>query len=75
VAPTTAVLTIGEDRPLVATGNDADVTGAASWSTSDAGVASVAGGTVTGVAPGVAVITATWQGLTATCSIEVVDDE
>ena len=52
-------------------GRAADVTGVASWSSSDPGVATVGDGVVTGVAQGTATITASYAGMTATSVIEV----
>ncbi len=41
------------------------------WSSSDASVATVENGVVTGVAEGTAIITATYGGKTATCEVTI----
>ena len=46
-------------------------TDSVSWSTSDASVATVSGGTVTAVKPGTATITATAGSISATCNVTV----
>lgn len=51
--------------------NGTDRTGAASWSSSNIGVASVSGGTVTGVSAGSATIQASYAGLSDTASVSV----
>ena len=76
VSPTTATVNVGATTTLTATARDANgtiVTGAAiTWTTSNAGVATVSsGGVVTGVAVGNATITATSNGKTGTATITV----
>jgi uncharacterized protein YjdB len=69
-----AELAVGETFQLTATvsPSNADNKGVA-WSTSDAAVATVAGGTVTAIAPGTATITVTTDegGYTASCTVVV----
>lgn len=61
-------LSVGEKFQLKLSG----VTTALTWSTTDAGVASVAGdGTVTGVAPGKTTITVSWDGASRSCTVYV----
>jgi uncharacterized protein YjdB len=78
VAPATISLPVGGTQALTVTatfdvGPDADVTSAATYATSDAGVATVdAAGVVTAVAVGgPATITATYSGTTATAAVTV----
>ena len=52
--------------------SSANVTSAATWSSGNTSVASVSGGTVTGKGAGTATITATYNGMSATCSVTVV---
>lgn len=48
-----------------------DVTSVAGWSSSDQSTASVSKGKITGVSEGAAVITATYEGLSADCDVSV----
>ena len=50
-------------------------TSAATWTTSNAGVATVGGGTITAQGAGTAIITATYNGLSASCTITVTGGE
>jgi len=70
----TLALTVGGTAELTATVVPADATNKAlTWSSSDAAVATVSGGTVTGVSVGTATITVTTAdgGKTATCAVTV----
>lgn len=76
VAPATATVSIGGTQTLTATARDAAGTAITSatftWSTADATIATVsASGVVTGVAPGVVVITATSSTFSGTATITV----
>lgn len=74
VAPTTATLSLAgtTTEQLTATLAPAGATGTIAWSSSDDTVATVSNaGLVTAVAIGNAVITATCEGFTATCAVEV----
>ncbi|HTT28255.1 MAG TPA: Ig-like domain-containing protein [Solirubrobacteraceae bacterium] len=76
IAPSTANVTVGQTAQLTATTRDASgnvLTGRViTWSTSNAGVASVNGsGLVTGNAAGTATITATSEGVNGTAGITV----
>lgn len=51
-----------------------DVTSKAVWTTSNAGVATAGGGTITAQGPGTALITATYNGLSAVCVVTVTTD-
>ena len=51
-----------------------NVTSKAVWTTSDAGVATVGGGTITAQGPGTALITASYNGLSAVCVVTVTTD-
>ena len=62
-----ALTSIGSTSALVATATPSDTTDAVIWSTSDADVVTIANGTVTAVACGNAVITATCGTHSATC--------
>ena len=68
---TTAVLAVGEGLTLNATVEPADATTETIWSTSDESVATVENGVVTALKAGVVTITATNNGLTATCTVVV----
>ncbi len=52
-------------------GGSVDVTATATWTTSDDGVATIAGGDVTPVGPGIATLTATFETFTDTCELTV----
>lgn len=74
VAPTTATLSIagGDTQQLTATLQPSGATGTVTWTSSDDNIATVsATGLVTPVAVGNAVITATCEGFTATCTVTV----
>ncbi|MBV9774373.1 MAG: Ig-like domain-containing protein, partial [Gemmatimonadetes bacterium] len=76
IQPDSLVLTQGSTGSFTAVALDAQgnaLTGrAVTWTTSDAGVASLgAGGAVTGVAQGTARVTATVEGVTATAAVRV----
>lgn len=74
VAPTTATLSLAgtTTQQLTATLAPSGATGTVTWTSSDATVAEVSsGGLVTGKAIGTATITATCEGFTATCAVEV----
>jgi len=75
VSPTTAALTVGKTIALTATlRGDSNRTlpgRAVVWSSSDASVAMVTDGEVTGVAPGLAVITASSEGKRGTATVTV----
>lgn len=76
VAPATLTVVDGEIGALTATAayddaTTADVTASAAWASSDAAVATVSAGYVTGVAPGTATVTATYQGQTDTSAVTV----
>jgi trimeric autotransporter adhesin len=78
VTPSAASVARGTSAPLVAfatftDGSVYDVTGAAAWSSSDASVAVVSAGMVTGRASGSAVVTASLSGLSSTATITVTD--
>jgi len=65
-------LAVGETATLTATVSPEDATYSdVTWTTSDDAVATVAGGVVTAVAGGVATITATADGVSATCAVTV----
>lgn len=69
VSPTTASVAVGETTTLTTTTTPADA--GVIWTTSNSGVATVAGGVVTGVRAGVAVITATAGTYSASCTVTV----
>ena len=69
---TTLTLTVGESATLTLTTN---LTGTAEWESSAPAVATVSGGTVTGVAEGSATVTASLGGKTASCAVEVKAEE
>lgn len=74
VTPTSMELTVGDTHSITATVSPSDATNKAiSWKSSDSGIASVADGKVTAVAPGNATITVTTTdgGKTATCAVKV----
>lgn len=76
VTPATLTLADGDISALTATAtyddsSTANVTSSAVWTTSDATKATVSSGFVTGVDPGSATITASYQGQTDTCAVTV----
>lgn len=78
IAPPTKALTVGQIGALVATATlsdtstrDVSLSPYTTWSTSNAAKATTAYGYVTGVAAGVATITATYMGQSATCAVTV----
>ncbi len=77
VSPATVTVARSATRQLTATGaysdgSSKDLTGSVTWSSSQPGIASVtAGGLVTGVAGGSAVITASLSGLSGTSQVTV----
>lgn len=71
VTPTTASVNVGESTTLTAALVPATAIGTVSWSTSDGSKAIVSGGVVTGVAAGSAVITASCNGFSASCTVTV----
>jgi hypothetical protein len=78
VAPATKALTVGQIGALTATATLADASTRVvnldpylRWTTNNAAKATVGYGYVTGVAAGVATITASYMGLTATCAVTV----
>ncbi|HUF34747.1 MAG TPA: Ig-like domain-containing protein [Gemmatimonadales bacterium] len=77
LAPSSLSLGPGQSGTLVATLRAADgstITGRSiAWSTDDPGIATVAGGTVTAVAPGEAAITATSEGRSGSATVVVSD--
>ena len=69
------LLEVGQTQTLKATvlpENATDKT--LTWTTDNASVATVSGGTVTAVAVGEAVITAAWEDVIATCTVAVADE-
>lgn len=68
---TLALTSIGSTDTLVATPVPSDTTDTVVWSTSDADVITVAGGTVTAVGCGTATITATCGAYSASCEVTV----
>jgi len=78
VSPASASVTPGSALQLSATatysdGTTRDLTAAAVWSSSDAAIATVLGGTARGVAKGQATISAALGGFTASAQLAVVD--
>ena len=67
------ILSVGASRKLTATTDPANSTDAIEWSSSDKAVATVADGTVTGVAVGSATITAKAGSAEASCVVSVHD--
>ena len=79
VAPGSVTLAVGESQALTATGNYSDsstqdLTAQAAWSSSNTGVAAVAGGVVTAAANGAASVTASFDGLTSNAAAVTVAD-
>lgn len=74
VTPTTATVGAGSTTTLTAALVPATAIGSVSWSTSDGSKATVTnGGVVTGVAAGSAVITASCNGFSASCTVTVTE--
>lgn len=76
ITPAEKSLVVGASQDLVATGvfsdgSSSDVTGAATWVSSQINVATVYGGFVSSVGVGAASVTATYQGLSGSAVIEV----
>jgi uncharacterized protein YjdB len=75
LSPTSASVQVGATTTFTATARDAagnTLTGRSmSWSSSSTSIATVSNGIVTGVAPGVATITATSEGRSATAQVTV----
>ena len=72
LSQTSLALVEGDTQTLTATVNPSDATEkTVTWASSDAQVASVAGGKVTAVNPGTATITASCGGKSATCAVTV----
>lgn len=67
----TLSVAVGETATLVATNQPKGAAGVVAWSTSDATIATVANGVVTGVKKGTANIVATVGTFTATCAVTV----
>ena len=63
---------VGEDETLVATITNGS--GSVTWSSNNTSVATVNNGVVTGVSKGNAIITASYSGVSTTCSVLVTDD-
>lgn len=80
IDPRDVTVAVGGSTQLRATvldgdGRQSDVTGGATWTSSDPAVARVDGGRVTGVSVGgPVVITATYRGVTAQATVTVTDD-
>ena len=72
---TSSLTQIGGTDTITATVTPADTTDAVVWSTSDANVATVAGGVITATGCGTATITATCGNYSDTCSVTVVHVE
>ncbi|HYL94376.1 MAG TPA: Ig-like domain-containing protein [Terriglobales bacterium] len=76
VAPGNASVAPGAVQQFTATGkysdgSSKDLTGSAQWKTSDSNIASVAGGKVTGVGAGIAMVTATSGKFSASATLRV----
>lgn len=72
LSQTSLAMVEGDTQTLTATVNPSDATDkTVTWTSSDAQVASVAGGKVTAVKPGNATITASCGGKSATCAVTV----
>jgi uncharacterized membrane protein YgcG len=80
VTPDTATVEVGESRQFVATlsyddGSMEDVTGLAEWLSGDILIASVNTGSVMGLAEGAVTISARWNGLSGSASLNVKKSE
>jgi uncharacterized protein YjdB len=75
LTPPVATLLVGRSQPLLATPRDSAARAlgnrVVAWSSSAPSVATVAGGTVTAVAPGTAIITAAVEGVQANATVTV----
>ena len=71
VSPSTASIKVGESVTITATLVPSTATGDVEWSTSNASVATVEGGVVTGVSAGDAYVTAAVGSLAAMCKVTV----
>jgi hypothetical protein len=69
--PETETATYGTDLKLTATTTPSKITNAVKWESSDTDVATVSGGVVTPVKAGKTTITASVDGLSATCEVTV----
>ena len=65
------VATVAAGSTVTITATVEPSTAVVEWTTSDESIATVANGTVTGVAAGTAAIKATYKGVTATCTVVV----
>ena len=79
ISPSTLALGLGGSNQLTAIaldgdGRPRDVTAQTLWSSSNAAVATVSGGNVTGHSPGDATITGAFSGLTGQVPVSVTDD-
>ena len=73
LSSTSASVEVGKNVTLTATVAPTEATNpSVTWTTSDASIATVSNGVVTGVAAGTATITATSDGQSATCTVTVV---
>jgi uncharacterized protein YjdB len=75
LTPLVTTLLVGRSQPLLATPRDSAGRALAnrvvSWSSSAPSVATVEGGTVTAIAPGTSIVTATVEGVPATATVTV----
>lgn len=79
IEPPEATVKVGETAQfraiaMFSDGSEQDVTTDATWSVSDQSVASTNAGNATGLAPGQVTVTASWQGLSATAALTVVEE-
>ena len=82
VTPSESAISVGESQSLTAmfvkqvdgiTSSSEDVTGQAVWTAVDASKVSVNSGLVTGISGGVTDVTATYEGVTASCTMTIND--